>query len=214
MDEKVVGRYQQAIKGDLPYFIYSPPYSGEFQNGKFLDFDPPVKIYLHNKAKLTDFLDRYTLTFGIVVNERVKNALANFHLPPHKYHPIKVFQKVGNKKEVVNGYFWMHYYNDMYRYADLNKTCAETYLMDTMEVLQVFPIESESKLVEIHSGLAFPKYMRMKDIYFNTDFPQYDLFNNTLRMCTESYMSEELVSFLKENQFTGIDFKEAQNLFF
>ncbi|MDI9858142.1 imm11 family protein [Flectobacillus roseus] len=208
MNKKVVGHYHQTEDVVYPIELYKPPYSGKFTKGEFLDFNPEVQIILHKKAFLTDFIDGSPLGFGIFLNDKVKELLKGFHLPPHKYHPIKVM----HKGEQILGYYWLHFFVDLYQFIDREMSFYELIDQSTKKVSLKGKIESEGQMYQI-----FKKYggdFRINIEYcFKSQMPKYDLFANNIHVGYK-YMSEKLVDMIKEKQITGYDFVEAKNLFF
>lgn len=208
-DEKIVGHFLQTIVIDVQDNIYEPPYNGSFHKGVFLDFDPEVLVHLHKKTKHTDFIDEGGLIVGLVVNERVKKVFEQFYLPPHKYHPIKVVQ---GKKE-IQGYYWLHYFDDVYKYLDYSKSTIEVYSNHNPTESQTVNIVSDEQIWAIHRPLKYPMDSRLKECHLSSEFPEYDLFNINIRT-GRAIMSERLVNYLQENKITGLDFFELDKLKF
>lgn len=208
-DKKIVGHFLQTIVIDQPMTLYEPPINGMFHKGVFLDFDPDVVVKLHKKSKYTDFIDGEELMVGLIVNDSVKKMFEQFYLPPHKYHPIKVVQ---GKKE-MEGYYWLHYFDDVYKYLDYSKSTIEVYNDNDPSMSQIINIESDEQVWAINKPLKFPMKSRLKECHLNSDFPKYDLFNINIRT-GRAIMSERLVNYLQENQITGLDFFELDKLKF
>ena len=209
MNKKIVGCYHQTDNIIFPIDLYMPPYNGCFQKGEFLDFDPEIKIMLHRKAKITDFIDGRTLGFGIIVNEKVKIILESFNLPPHKYHPIELFQE--DIKYL--GYHWLHFFVDLYNFIDVKKSLFEVIDENEQEVILIDNIKSDNQMCSIFKKYKYPNYINIKALYFDSKMPNYDLFSDNIGK-DYNYMSERLVDYINENNITGLDFKEAIKLYF
>jgi hypothetical protein len=209
IDEKIIGHYLQTINIINPLYLYEPPIRGSFMKGVFLEFDPPVIVNLFKKTKHTDFIDEGGLGFGLLVNEKVRQVFEQFYLPPHKYHPIRVVQ---GKKE-IEGYYWLHYFDDVYKYLDYSKSTIEVYNDDNPSISEIIKISSESQIMSIDKPLKFPMKLRLKECYLTSDFPKYDIFSIGIKTGS-SIMSERLVNYLQEHKITGLDFFELDKLKF
>lgn len=203
-DVNVIGHYHQTKSVDYPLDLYLPPYNGRFEIGEFLDFNPEVAIYLHPKAKITDFLDKSSLGFGVVLNKKVIEIFKSFNIPPHKYHPIKVI----HCDKVIDGYFWMHYFDDICKYIDLNLSTIEIQNETISSDVKSIPVQSEKKVLDLFYNWNYSTEMRIKKIVFNNIFPNYDCFDNNIKSGF-SYMSESLVRELKLKNITGFEFQET-----
>jgi hypothetical protein len=199
VNRKKIGFYPQALL-DGESFKYIDNSTKEYISFKDLNNKQPnITIQVNDKAVLTDVLDRTSLSFGIIINEKVKGLIGAFTLPPHQLYPITVIYR--NEKFV---YYWFHFYNDLFEYLDMAKSTVEIvhkfdfYSIDTRLLL------SEENFNELKNALTFDQIIRVKEFFLKDNFPQYDIFlNNVYGYAT--LLSQKAVDVFNENRITGCD---------
>ncbi|SFW52757.1 hypothetical protein SAMN02927921_02153 [Sinomicrobium oceani] len=207
-DLKVIGYYPQTDfhKG------YNPTDNGSYcvKPDTFPDFVPNYELELHKKAFATGFLQRVGASFGIVVDEKVKNILKEHCLPPHAFYPTTVF----HNDEVLQ-YYWFHYIpNDFWELIDNRNSFAYVYQIKKATVTKIkeIPIISKEQILnekKKYTGLTPITLGRLK---MSAEFCKYDFyltgaFNHTM-------ISERLKKALEENNVSGYEAKLFDKLSF
>jgi len=92
-NESIIGKYPQVKTDTKPFEWLLPPLNEKILYNSFLDFDTYFDIILEDGANLTDIIERVAVSWGIIINDKFKNLLNQFKLPPHKFYPINVIHK-------------------------------------------------------------------------------------------------------------------------
>ncbi len=172
----------------------------------FPEFNPKYGLDLNQKSKETDFLDRATLDFGFVISEKIKDILAEFILPPHRFYPIDVFDS--NYQ-----YYWFHFISEMEKYIDFKNTEMEIFDVLEQKVLETKTLNSYDQFLSLNKELVLKvgKTLRYKKVVLKSSFPKYDLFEiNGAQSLT--LISENLKGSFEEKKVTGIEFLEYDKL--
>lgn len=145
----------------------------DVEYNSFPDFIPNLELELHKKAKQTDYLNAFSISFGMIINDKFKSILEDFNLPSHAFYPIKVHQE-----KSVFKYYWFHYIVDLWKYIDVQKSFLQVYKKFEFEVEKVIPIPKKPEEIEvIKSSLPRQKELMIHKIIFKDTFPKYDVFN-------------------------------------
>jgi len=95
---------------DSLYNVYS---------NKFPDFIPNLNYFIvESKSILTDVLSASMISFGFIVNDKVKNIFEQHKLPPHKFYPATVQYNA----KFYNNYYWFFFVSDVLNFVDYDKT--------------------------------------------------------------------------------------------
>jgi hypothetical protein len=185
-----------------------PKSAYNFPRNTFPNYLPSVELKLNDKAISTNLIDKSTiLSFGIVVDKEFKQLLETFNLPPHRFYPIQVFHKNN-----LLDYYWMCYIVDSFEYIDKKKSILGIYHFSSFELKKTIPFPSNKiKLI---------KYKESKDIlmfhkiYFNENFPNYDLINFSSRegQYLPCLFSERLLRELQKRNLTGITYRQFEKI--
>ncbi|MDR0799830.1 MAG: hypothetical protein LBN18_08745 [Dysgonamonadaceae bacterium] len=165
----------------------------------FPSFVPEYKLKLNQGALVTDFIDATDLPTGIIVSEKFEKILSRFILPDTHIYPVSI----DINKDILH-YQWIHYINDLYPYIDFDKTTIEIFHKFNFNVLDTVLLKSEENLRQLRSSLGFEKDVRLKELYFNDNFPNYDIMVNNI-IGYGNLISERLLNTLKENNITGYE---------
>ncbi|MGG8498135.1 imm11 family protein [Tenacibaculum sp. TC6] len=200
---EVIGHYPQVTlkKGYNPG---APDGYWEVKPYEFPNFIPNLELELHEKAKATDYLEKYA-SFGMFVNKKFMNILKEFKLPSHAFYPIKVY----HKGELLE-YFWFHYVvHDFFEWLDKDKSRAVIY--DDKE--GCYKIISEldlrislDEIEKINLALPWQQGLKWEKIVFKADFPKYDVYK-TQGLDLKNFISEPLLEALQEAGMTGFRVK-------
>lgn len=171
----------------------------------FPEFDPNLELTLHEKAIPTDFIEKSGASFGMIINAKFKNIIEQFNLPPHRFYPIKVFQK-GHLLD----YYWFHYVvDDFWKYLD--KENSKAVIFDdnkNFEAIQNLSLDldpEEYKNLE-YFELPYNQHLRWEQISFKPDFPNYDLYQ-TKSFGLDTFLSHKLITALEDAGITGFETK-------
>lgn len=178
--------------------LFGSPFSPQRINyGEIPEKIPYLELQFNKNAKVTDLLGTYNPYFGLLVSEKLKNVISNFHLPPYKFYPVKIFQE-----DHLLNYFWFNFYDNLFKYIDFKKSTIEIYHKFNFNVLDTVPIESENNFEKVNSTLDFEKAIRLKELFFNINFPKYDIVTNNI-IGSGNFISEILLDSLNKNNITG-----------
>lgn len=195
-DIDIIGSYPQVSNTENN--LFGSPFAPKRINyGEIPEEIPSLELEFDKNAKVTDLLSTYNPYFGFLVSENLEKIISRFHLPPHRFYPIKIIQE-----ENVLNYFWFNFFDDLYNYIDLKKSTVEIYHKFNFNVLDTVSIDSEENLKKINSNLNFEKSIRLKELFFNANFPNYDIVTNNI-MGSGNFISEELRDSLNESNITG-----------
>lgn len=172
-DKKIIGHYPQSS--------LKPGYAPRLPNGhwnirshKFAEFSLNYELVLNKKAKPTNYLDGYDNNFGYLVDGKFKKILQKFNLPPHRFYPIKVYQK-----DTLLEYYWFHFIiDDFWDFIDSNESYAEVVKFDGFDsvVEKKISITSLNQIIEDQKKAVFPYNIRIGEIKMKNNFPKYDVY--------------------------------------
>jgi len=195
-DLDIIGYYPQVSNTENN--LFGSPFAPKRINyGEIPEEIPYLELQFNKDAKITDLLGTYNPYFGFLVSEKLQKVISNFNLPPHKFYPIKIVRE-GH----LLTYFWFNFYDDLFKYIDLKKSTIEIYHKFNFNVLDTVSIDSEENLKKINSNLDFEKSTRLRELFFNMNFPNYDIVTNNI-IGSGNFISEILRDSLNENNITG-----------
>lgn len=166
---------------------------------------PPLHAKLVKKAKLTDVLSQATISsYGILINEKVRNIFQQFNIIPHKYYPIYV-----QTDNDVFTYFWIQVFDDSI-VNSIDYKNSNFYWKNPLREGRVDLISYNDYLIKKEINKKNISWMVGADKFvlnnsFNKDL---DLFAFSC-FTTNLFISERLKESLIKNRITGIDIIEA-----
>ncbi|MDJ1486359.1 hypothetical protein QNI16_38120 [Cytophagaceae bacterium YF14B1] len=185
IDEFIFGEdIQNYKKGIIPDFDLS-------LHG--LELDPP--------AKHTDFIGIMGPFRGFVISTKVKELIAKFHLPPHRFYPVTFHQKNRKTKQVqeVIGYWWLYFTMET---GEKNINFAESEFYYERKYLDYKPvINTYEDYMQITDKVG--KAMSAKKLVFNSNFDQQQDLWGTCYLSNTNYISPRLYEAFIENKITG-----------
>jgi len=179
--------------------LFSPFSNANIALGEFPNTIPLLCLTLNKKANKTNFLHTVNPDFGLIVNEKVKSMLSKFKLEEHRFYKVNIEQ---NNK--LLDYYWFHFFDDLFKYVDFSKTTIDIFHKFNFNVLDSVFLKSEDNLKNIRSTLGFEREVRLKELYFNDLFPEYDIMVNNI-IGYGNLISEKLLNSLHENNITGYE---------
>ncbi|MCV9931831.1 hypothetical protein OIU80_06000 [Flavobacterium sp. LS1R47] len=195
-DLDVIGYYPQVSNTENN--LFGSPFSPKRINyGEIPEEIPYLGLQFNKDAKMTDLLATYNPYFGFLVSEKFKNIASNFHLPPHKFYPIKIV-----REDYLLDYFWFNFYDDLFNFIDLKKSTIEIYHKFNFNVLDAVSVGNKENFEKINSNLDFEKSIRLKELFLDNNFPKYDIMTNNI-IGSGSFISEILMDSLNKNNITG-----------
>ncbi|CAL2107152.1 conserved hypothetical protein [Tenacibaculum sp. 190524A02b] len=199
-DLNVIGNYPQVTIKD-GYNPSLPEGHWQVKPHHFPNFIPNLELELHKNANPTDLIEKH-VNFGMMINQKFKNIIEKFKLPPHAFYPVKVY----HKGEVLK-YYWFHYIVDIWKYIDQKKSTIQVYKKFEFEIEDIIPISNIRNIEEFEKSLPRQKELRVNKIYFNNSFPNYDIIKVSKIGYFESIISESLLTLLESSGTTGFKAK-------
>ncbi|SOS48755.1 conserved hypothetical protein [Tenacibaculum dicentrarchi] len=164
----------------------------------FPNFIPDVELKLHKKAKRTNFIERNDTYFGMFVDFKFKDVLKMFNLPPHAFYPLKVY----HKGELLD-YYWFHYISDTSKYIDVKKSSAQIFKKFEFKIESIVNIIDLGNIDDYEKSLPRQKELILDKVFFNKDFPNYDVFDIRKVGYSGHLISEPLLNALQKAGMTG-----------
>ena len=201
IDPEVCGKYPQTDHDDYYFDRLDPTNLKELRLNNFLNHEKYFKRFLSKEAKLTDLLDRCSVSWGLVISAKFKEMLGDFNLPKHRFYPIDVI-----KDQCAYQYYWFHFYVDMFDHIDLDISTFEVFSNSDFRIIDERPITSEAYIRGIQQSLSFEYGIRLKKVYLKPAFPKYDLWQNNIYGLA-TVISEKLKLDLEKNSISGCETK-------
>jgi hypothetical protein len=105
VDTPETGSAYPAVESYPDYDFNGPNSVHKLNFTEFPDFAPDIRFKLAKGARLTDMLSQAAISaHGFLISKKLKNALEQFNIVPHKCYPAKIEDHQGN----IHNYFWMH----------------------------------------------------------------------------------------------------------
>lgn len=193
-DLKVIGYYPQTLIKEE----YNPrALDGHsiLNSNEFADFNFNYELILHDKAKPTNYLDAHACHFGMVIDLKFKSVLEQFNLPPHRFYPIKVYQK-GNLLE----YYWFHYIVDIWEYVNIELSSALIMKKFDFEIEKIIPIPNLKTIEQFEENLSFEQELMLNKLVLKTN---YDVIKIGKVQYLPRLFSEPLLNALQDEGMTG-----------
>ena len=196
-DTNIIGYYPQTdVSEDSEFFSVFIDFQTRIE--EFPEHIPKYIIILNKKAYPTDFIERVSVPYGLVVNNKIKSFITLYSLPNHKFYDTEVIYK----KSKLN-YYWFHFYDDIFQYIDMKKS---KFILKWRDVIQEFCFTSKEFYLskEQETFGDFEKNLIIKEVYLLNSFPKYDIFYFEGR----NIISEKLLNAFIENNITGYEVSE------
>ena len=193
-DTDIIGYYPQTdVSEDSEFFSVFIDFQTRIE--EFPEHIPKYIIILNKKAYPTDFIERVSVPYGLVVNNKIKSLITLYSLPNHKFYDTEVIYK----KSKLN-YYWFHFYDDIFQYIDMEKS---KFILKWRDVIQEFCFTSKEFYLskEQETFGDFEKNLIIKEVYLLNSFPRYDIFHFEGR----DIISEKLLNAFIENDITGYE---------
>lgn len=202
IDLDIVGAYPQVFPTENCE-LGSPFSNVRLIFGEIPEEIPYLELEFENGTKKTDFLSSYNTHWGIIVNYKLRKIIQKFNVPNYKFYPFILLKN----KTYVKDYYLFRFYDNLFNYVDYERTKIEIFHKFNFSVLDEITLKSEEHLKEIKSSLKFEQEVRLKELYFNSNFPKYDIMINNI-LGFHTLISERLLSALQENNITGYEVSE------
>jgi hypothetical protein len=179
---------------------------------EFPDFIPNAHFELETRGKYSDIVMIHnTDTKGFLISPRVKELWSKFKVFSCQYYPAILTTEMGE----VRDYFLFHMAAKELEGIDYNKSEFN----DGFQILeehddgrQIFAKIKLSKLEDRQLKTDPPRYVDLHKIYFNQDFPDYDLFYLPyFQNGATFFISQRLVDAMNKEKITGLAYHE-QNI--
>ena len=196
-DTDIIGYYPQTdVSEDSEFFSVFIDFQTRIE--EFPEHIPKYIIILNKKAYPTDFIERVSVPYGLVVNNKIKSLITLYSLPNHKFYDTEVIYK----KSKLN-YYWFHFYDDIFQYIDMKKS---KFILKWRDVIQEFCFTSKDffKSKKKKTFEDFETELIIKEVYLLNSFPKYDIFHFEGR----NIISEKLLNAFIENNITGYEVSE------
>ena len=196
-DTNIIGYYPQTdVSEDSEFFSVFIDFQTRIE--EFPEHIPKYIIILNKKAYPTDFIERVSVPYGLVVNNKIKSLITLYSLPNHKFYDTEVIYK----KNKLN-YYWFHFYDDIFQYIDMKKS---KFILKWRDVSQEFCFTSKEFYLskEQETFGDFEKNLIIKEVYLLNSFPKYDIFHFERR----NIITEKLLNAFQENNITGYEVSE------
>ena len=196
-DTNIIGYYPQTdVSEDSEFFSVFIDFQTRIE--EFPEHIPKYIIILNKKAYPTDFIERVSVPYGLVVNNKIKSLITSYSLPNHKFYDTEVIYK----KSKLN-YYWFHFYDDIFQYIDMKKS---KFILKWRDIIQEFCFTSKEFYLskEQETFGDFEKNLIIKEVYLLNSFPKYDIFHFEER----NIISEKLLNAFQENNITGYEVSE------
>ena len=196
-DTNIIGYYPQTdVSEDSEFFSVFIDFQTRIE--EFPEHIPKYIIILNKKAYPTDFIERVSVPYGLVVNNKIKSLITLYSLPNHKFYDTEVIYK----KSKLN-YYWFHFYDDIFQYIDMKKS---KFILKWRDVIEEFCFTSKEFYLskEQETFGDFEKNLIIKEVYLLNSFPKYDIFHFEGR----DIISEKLLNAFQENNITGYEVSE------
>lgn len=210
-EKKIIGnQYPQiqtmggTVDRDAPDSIYN------VSSNKFPNFTPNLNHFiLHPNARLTDALSAAMISYGFIINEKVKKIFEQYKLPQHKFYPATV----KHNEKIYTNYYWFFFISDVLDFIDYDRTSFFiTDLMDN-KIEDCKSIKSSMDIKKLKDILIGKGYINAEIIHLKEAISiSYDLFEITLGNY-RTYISEKLNGALTKQKITGFDIFPTQKIF-
>lgn len=213
LNEKIIGsdfpQVYKFIKGydeDAPDALFSLyKYKDTFP-----DYIPNLDgVMLAGYAKLTDFVSNGFSPFLLIMNEKAKDILGQFHLCPHKFYSLGLY-----RRKIKNDYFLFHYHSNYSDFVDYQKRLLENIIHSDFNPIPFCQFQGgilgEKKSYKNRKGISCG--IRGDRIVMNKDFDhELDFFVISI-LDGNTYVSERLKNAIETAGLTGWEFTPATNL--
>lgn len=160
IEEEEIGIYPQA-----QYNIeYNPGLftDREMRPHKFATHNPTVELRLEKGAKLTSILSSI-LSFGFIVNEKVRNILQEYNLPPHRFYSVRI-----TENNNLHSYYWLHVIvDDFFEVVDMKKTILKIqYFTGVYKTSRFLSLDNKEAIFDLQEKLDLDYKLKFHEIHF------------------------------------------------
>ncbi|RAV97588.1 hypothetical protein DQQ10_27625 [Pseudochryseolinea flava] len=131
---------------------------------------PKYDIQIKHKAKPTNLLSSLSGFYGLTIDDKFKDILQRFNLPPHQFYPVNV-----THRKVQLSYYWFHFVNSFLDYIDFTSSVFETFTLTPFNILNEFKVSSIKQLHALEREANFEKSIRPRALVLKENFPGYDI---------------------------------------
>jgi hypothetical protein len=209
-EKKIIGtEYPQIQTMDGTVNRKAPNSLYNVNSDAFPNFVPNLNYFLlHKNAKLSDVLSAAMISYGFILNDKVKSILQQHKLPPHEFYPATV----NHNGRFYNNYFWFFYISDVLDFIDYDKTRFFVCDMVDNKIEDCKIIHSADLLRNLKEILPDDRKINSDLVFFKkTLIERYDLFKITFGDY-RSYISERLYDNLKNNNITGFNISATEQI--
>lgn len=207
LKKSITGTYGQtrpAPKGADRGWFGDPFNFTQIKRGEFPNFKPKAYFELEEKGKYSDIVVIHnTDTKGFLVSSRVKNLWEKFNIFSCRYYPAQLVAE----NDEVRDYFLFHMAAHELEGINYDKTSFNNHdeiLEDREDGTQIF---GQKKLTNLIERLGHNIWMNK--IYFNPEFPNYDLFYLPFFMTGDKFfISQKLVDAMNNEKITGLKYSD------
>jgi hypothetical protein len=166
----------------------------------FLNLDAELLFQIDTKANLTDILSQAAInTYGLLINEKVKNILSSLKLMEHRYYKTLV----RDNKGMPQTYYWLHIYDfSILEKIDYEK--SKFYLCDSGFWERDIDLLSYDDYVEKKKSLSITYTFHAERIEFKEGYKEsFDLFVIPI-FTNQIIITEKLKEIFLKEKITGI----------
>lgn len=158
------------------------------------DFIPNLNYFVLQKSAIaTDVLSAAMISYGFIVNEKVKDVLRIHRLPTHQFYPAVV----KHNQTFLKNYYWFFFISDVLDFIDYDKTRFFITDMVDNKIEECRNINSAQQLRSLKEVLPDDRNVDSGCIFFEKSLTaSFDLFKVSFGNY-RTYISERLSSALK-----------------
>jgi len=176
--------------------------------GEIPEFTPNLHyLVLEPDAIMSDVLSAAMISFGFILNDKVKKILERHMLPDHRFYPATIQYR----DTFYANYYWFFYVSDVLDHIDLTRT--EFFLSDWFsdEREKCENVRSTNDLRNLNKFTIEKKVVHAHPVYMYEKITDtYDLFKLTFGNY-QTYVSERLASELGQ-QVTGFRLSPSEKI--
>ncbi len=215
LEEKIIGSdYPQAYKFVKGYNPDEPRafFSLYKYKSSFPDYIPELDgIMLSGSAKLTDFISGGFSPQTLIVSEKAKSILEQYHLCPHRFYPMGLY-----KRKIKYNYYLFFIVSDYIDFIDYKKTSFVEYNIVSGKKFGLVSIASKEELFFRREIFKKEKGISQTiwgdKIVMNQSFDSELDFFEIRWIDANTYVSKRLKNAIESNRLTGWEFTPTTNL--
>src|SRR5215207_4672214 len=171
------------------------------------DFIPNLNHFvLEKSAIVTDVLSAAMISYGFIVNEKVKDILCGHRLPTYQFYPATI----KHNGTFLKNYYWFFYISDVLDFIDYGKTRFFITDMVDNKIEECRNIGSAQRLRSLKEVLPDDRNVHSDCIFFEKALTaSFDLFKVSFGNY-RTYISERLASALQNT--SGLTISLSNNV--